>query len=220
MVLTFGMVGVLIAFPSREEQLGIALAVITVLGMIPLLTILNVPFMKRREPPIPDSSLGRPLPPRKDWSGEFKDSVRMDILPIMVVPILVITMVSLVLAPDLVTFIITVPVMAILVLAVVFFWNLDIRADRKVLSFHFGPVGRDLHMEEIVSIRPTMIHPIRDFMGWGWRSGSDGSIGYISWSRTGVRIETLKGRNYVISCHRPQELSDHVRWSRAKVRGR
>jgi hypothetical protein len=212
-------VGALFAFPGQDVPISSAMSVFIIVGMAPLFLVLNIPYlMNRRSARIPDSTMDRSNGPPKGWTGEFLDSVRMDILPLIMVPLMIISSISVILSPDLIVVLITVPVMIVLGISLIFFWKLDIRSDKEVLSFHFGPIGRTLRMEDIVSIRPAAIHGFRDYMGWGLRSGSDGSIGYISFSRTGVRIETVQGKTYVVSCHRPKELSDHVKWSRKMKR--
>jgi len=108
-----------------------------------------------------------------------------------------------------------VPVFVLLLLALIFFWKLEIMAKDGVLSFHFGPFGRDLTPVQVRTIEAVDVHPIRDYMGYGWRSGSDGSIGYISSGKKGVRIVTDGNRAYVISCHRPEELVSLIKgWKR------
>ena len=98
------------------------------------------------------------------------------------------------------------------------FWKLSIEADGKEVHFHYGPFGKRLEIDEIATIRPVAVHPLKDYMGWGIRMGPDGSIGYISSGRTGVRIETRRGKIYVVTCNRPQELVDLVRSARRRGR--
>jgi hypothetical protein len=90
--------------------------------------------------------------------------------------------------------------------------RIKITGTPKGLRVRFGPIRTKIQFSDIVSARPTVINPWKTYLGFGWRIGSDGSIGYITEVRTGIRLE-IKGRrrNYVISSHQPQVLVNYIR---------
>ncbi len=208
----FLMIGLLFVFPSLETVLGIAVMVVSIIGIVPLIIVINIPFIRmhrsERTPPI-RTSMSR-------MSGrigrlEYHDSVRMNLLIWIIVPMnIFILAVSFVLM-DIVLILIMLPFVLLSSLALLFFWKLDIGADGTTVWFYYGPIGRTLPFSDIRSIQALEVHAVRDFMGWGLRSGSDGSIGYISNSKEGVRIVTKGGRTYSVTCHRPEELVRVVR---------
>ncbi len=101
---------------------------------------------------------------------------------------------------------------AFIALIAILFHRLDIEVDKKLVHFHWGLFGKKLKINEITEIRPVAVHPLRDFMGYGIRTGSDGSLGYISNSKFGVKITTTEGRTYTVSTNKPMEICELVRW--------
>ncbi len=203
----FLMVALLFIFPSLELVLGIAVMLVSVVGIVPLIIVINIPFIRMRrseKKPTDFSSKGGPL--SRGGMVHYHDSVRMNMLIWIIVPINIFILALSFALMDIVLILIMLPFVVILSLALLFFWKLDIRADDRTVSFNYGPFGRTLRFTDIRSIQAIEVHAVRDFMGWGWRSGSDGSIGYISNSKEGVKIETKMGRAYTITCHRPAEL--------------
>jgi len=102
-------------------------------------------------------------------------------------------------------------IIILLSLIILIFGNLKIKYDGKTISFRYGPLGKKLCLEEISEIEPFSIRPLKDYLGWGWRIGSDGSIGYISSGNIGIRIQTTNGRIYVVTMPYPQKLVNHIR---------
>ena len=51
-------------------------------------------------------------------------------------------------------------------------------------------------------------------MGVGKRLGPDGSIGYIAYLKTGVKMELKNEKVYVATLRNPQELVDFIRYFR------
>jgi len=216
MLVTFLMVGAMLIFPGYEGALGIAMTVFVFSGLVVLLIVLSLPqVMVRRPIPVPDGSLDiRPGPAIK----EFRDQVRMDLVLYLIIPLIAILLLTGAIGFDPAVSAINFVAAAFFAVILSIFWRLSIEADIKEVHFHYGPFGKRLEVHEIATIRPVAVHPLKDYMGWGIRMGPDGSIGYISSGRTGVRIETKGGKAYVVSCNRPQDLVDLVRSARRKVR--
>lgn len=206
------MVALLFIFPSLELVLGIAVMLVSVVGIVPLIIVINIPFIRMRRyelaPQKRTGNIGR-----FEGTGEllYHDSVRMNMLIWIIVPMNIFILALSFALMDIVLILIMLPFVVILSLALLFFWKLDIKADDRTLSFHYGPFGRAVNFSDIRSIQAVEVHAVRDFMGWGWRSGSDGSIGYISNSKEGVRIVTKRGRTYTVTCNRPEELVRIIR---------
>ena len=70
-------------------------------------------------------------------------------------------------------------------------------------------------LQNISTIRPVTISALGEFMGWGRVHGVDGSNGYISSGKVGVRIHLMDGTQYVVTVKDPQSLIDFVNWWRS-----
>ncbi|MFP4051463.1 MAG: hypothetical protein ACLFVB_06960 [Thermoplasmata archaeon] len=103
-----------------------------------------------------------------------------------------------------------VAVLVILLVVGYFFRVLKVKCDNKYLSFHFGPIGKDVPLNKIKNIDVTNVRPLKDFMGWGHRIGPEGSIGYIAAGNKGVKIDLENGKTYVITVKNPKRLINHV----------
>jgi hypothetical protein len=87
-----------------------------------------------------------------------------------------------------------------------------IKGTSKGFVVRFGMFRAKIQFSDIVSVRPTVIIQWKTYLGYGWRIGSDGSIGYVTEVKSGIRLE-IKGkrRNYVISTRQPQALVNYIR---------
>jgi hypothetical protein len=210
MLMVFSLILLTVIFPGDEDEVAIAVTAFTVGGIIPLLIILNLPYILYRRKPQKSgaeiSKVGRK--PRTDY---FHDSVPMKFLLYFGIPFIIFVSAVILITGNLLTIILLSGVLLFIVLLFIIFYRLEIESDGNTIRFHWGPVGKTMNVREIRSIEKTEIRPIRDYMGYGWRIGPDGSIGYISGSRVGVRIVTKEGRTYVVSCTRPGELVSLVR---------
>jgi len=101
-------------------------------------------------------------------------------------------------------------------LVIILFGRLSIVANSENVKIALGPLKTDISIQEIKSIIPTTIRPIRDYMGIGKRLGPDGAIGYIVFLKTGIRIELEDGKVYVVTMRKAQELTDFVRFFQRK----
>ncbi len=103
-----------------------------------------------------------------------------------------------------------------LTILLVFFLNLEVRADRDALSFKFAYFGKDLPLDSISSIGVTRVNAMKDYMGYGVRVGPDGSIGYIVKGGEGFFVETVEGKRYVVTIPEPEGLVEYVKAAMAE----
>lgn len=106
-------------------------------------------------------------------------------------------------------------VVAIILVVYFLLGKLEVDCTPRTLRFKLGPIGPTIPLAEIESIRPTSVQPLKDFMGWGIRVGADGARGYIVAGTTGVRIQLMDGKQYVVTLPEPQSLVDYVRAAQA-----
>lgn len=216
-VLTLGM----ILSPENEESIGIIMSLWVIGAMIPFLFLLAYPSMKGRKGTDPGSvKLEKDLVRiKKPKNTEIHDTVAFLWLFFIITLAILVVQGAITIAPllqgdsiSLEALVANMATLAFIAVLGVVFHKLDIHVDEEVVHFHWGPFGKKLRIEDIIEIRPVSVHPLRDFMGWGIRSGSDGSVGYISFSRFGVRITTEEGRSYTVSTNCPMEITQLVRW--------
>ena len=67
----------------------------------------------------------------------------------------------------------------------------------RILTVHL----KDITFAELVTFRP-----LRDFGGWGIKSGKDNVIAYFMSGTQGVRLVSNKGKKYVIGSDVPNLL--------------
>ncbi len=98
------------------------------------------------------------------------------------------------------------------ILIFTWFSKMTLIGTTEELRVKFGPFRTKIKLSKIVSARPTAIKPWSTYLGYTWRVGSNGSIGYITGTKTGIRLEIEgKRRNYVLSTHQPQVLVNYIR---------
>lgn len=78
------------------------------------------------------------------------------------------------------------------------------------LTFGF-PLGlrRTIPLEEIRSAEPVTYRPLRDFGGWGLRSGRMGVI-YNARGNRAVRLSLVNGKVILVRSQRPDELAQVI----------
>lgn len=104
----------------------------------------------------------------------------------------------------------------VMVVIALIFINFEVKADLETLSFKFGYFGKELPLDTITHISVTKVNAMKDFMGYGVRIRSDGTIGYILQSGVGFRVETEEGKKYVVTIPDPEELVEYVKAVRAE----
>ena len=213
-------VSVLPLFVDVDETLLAAIIVaVTVGGAVLVFVVLALPYGPGvRGPVVKDGNVLESGVTRALRPGEtFRDVIRFDLTLYIVVPLIIVFGFMTVLDPDPLFITIMVGTDAFLVVIVVIFMNLEVRCDREELSFHFGPIGKDIPLGEIESVRSVSVHPLRDFMGYGIRVGPDGTIGYIVSGNVGVRISLSDKKEYVLTVHDPQSLVEYVKAAKAEA---
>ncbi len=202
---------------SLELEAGTTVAIIVAVNVIVTVVILFIqvsPLLyAKRAPAIPDGGVDGL--PRPDLEIPYEETIPLTILLMFYIPMLVIYSFSMIRVG------LTEPgslwiyssIFSFLLLIVVLFGVLHVRCDPEEMAFGFGPFRKRLKLGEVVSIRPVAIDPLKEYMGWGPKIGSDGSKGYIASGKVGVRIETQK-RDYVITVPEPQALVAYVRTAR------
>ncbi|MCE7735649.1 MAG: hypothetical protein GPJ54_12270 [Candidatus Heimdallarchaeota archaeon] len=97
-------------------------------------------------------------------------------------------------------------------LVLIIFNKITITADRNAILIKLGPFKDKIDMKNVKSIEPVIVRPIRDYMGVGKRVGPDGSIGYIAYLNTGVRITRHEEKDIVVTLKQTQVLTQLVRY--------
>lgn len=92
---------------------------------------------------------------------------------------------------------------ALLVVVCMTFLAWDIRVDSQGVTVRSVSRLITLHIphEEIETADVASVSPLRDFGGWGWRTGRDGSVGLIVRAGTALDLRRTGGRRYVITTH-------------------
>ncbi|OLS19318.1 MAG: hypothetical protein HeimC2_41540 [Candidatus Heimdallarchaeota archaeon LC_2] len=86
------------------------------------------------------------------------------------------------------------------------------KVEFRIMYLWMVPFRSQIELSRIISTRSTAIKPWRTYMGYTLRVGNDGSIGYITGIKTGVRLEVEgKKRDYVLSTKQPQVLVNYIR---------
>ncbi len=219
--ITLLITGSMLLISEYEGLLGITLSIWVVGALLPLFFILAFPWIKNRKVcSITENDLTREIIKiREPAIKEINDSVPflwvfLMIILTMVVIQIVISIIPIINGDTLMIEMIISNAATIIFIALiaVLFHRLDLEVDNERVYFHWGPSGKKLSIDQIEDIRPVSVHALRDFMGFGIKHGSDGSTGYISNSRFGVRITTKEGRTYTVSTNKPMEVSELVRW--------
>jgi hypothetical protein len=96
-------------------------------------------------------------------------------------------------------------------LITVWFEKMELVGSTEELLIKFGPFRDRIELPKIISSRSTTIKPWGTYLGYTKRVGSDGSIGYITGTTTGVRLEIEGKRNFVLSTRQPQILVNYIR---------
>jgi hypothetical protein len=208
-----------LAVDVDETLMVYIVSFVTVGGAIILMAILASPlFWGTKAPVVRDGTVLEDGIVRKLVPGEvYRDVIRLDLVLYIMVPMIIVFAAMMVLYPE--PFFLTImgSTIAFLSVLVAIFLNLEVMCDRKQLSFHYGPVGKEVPLEDIVSVRAISVHPLRDYMGYGIRPGPDGSVGYIASGNVGVRISLEDGKEYVVTMRDPQGLVDYVRSAKAET---
>ena len=209
-----------IFWPRFDE--GVFLAVymfIVVGGAILLIIALSKPLPR---PPGGDVTVKDGLAVEAGVSRKLRPGetyylrIRFNLILYIILPMVVFFGVLALFISDRTSTLIIAAVTALMVVIGIVFINFEVKADRKTLSFKFGHFGKEIPLDEISHISVTKVNAMRDFTGYGYRIGPDGSIGYIVQGGAGFRVETDKGKRYVVTIPEPGELVEYVRAAMAE----
>lgn len=96
----------------------------------------------------------------------------------------------------------------ILIVAFIFFLNLNTRIDKTGITYQFRPVHRKeqiIKWEEVSCAYVRKYKPITEYGGWGFRHGRKGKALNTS-GNMGLQIEFVNGKNLLIGTQKPEEL--------------
>jgi len=208
-------------WPELDEGAFVTVYLVIVIGgAVGLMLILSRPLMR---PTGNDVSMKDGLAveagvTRKLRPGEtYFLRIRFKLILYIMVPVIVMMAAMMIFIPDRTTFIIMGVITAGMAILALIFINFEVKADRKILSFKFGYFGKELPLDSITSISVTKVNALKDFMGYGVRVGPDGTIGYILQGNVGFRVETDKGKRYVVTIPEPEGLVEYVKAAKAET---
>ncbi len=214
-VLVIGFTFLPFLFQDMDEGAFVTIYMIVVVGgAILLMVILTRPLMR---PPgedvkvvdglVSEAGVARKLRPGETYYFRMRFNM---ILYIMVPTIILMAVLMMFIQERTAVMIIGVVTVVMVVISLIFI-NFEVKADLETLSFKFGYFGTELPLDTITNIRVTKVNALKDFMGWGVRIGPDGTKGYILQGDVGFRVETDKGKKFVVTIPDPEELVEYVK---------
>ena len=219
-ILVIAFTFLLFLFPDLDEGAFLTFYLIVVIGgAILLMAILSRPLMR---PPgedvkIMDGLVSEAGVARKLRPGEtYYLRMRFNLILYIMVPMIFFMAVLMLFIPERTAVIIIGVVTVVMVVIALIFINFEVKADLETLSFKFGYFGKELPLDTITHISVTKVNAMKDFMGYGVRIGPDGTIGYILQGEVGFRVETDKGKRYVVTIPDPEELVEYVKAAKAE----
>ena len=208
-------------WPELDEDLFVTVYLVIVIGgAIGLMVILSSPLIRPPGSDVPmkdgltiEAGVTRRLRPGETYFLR----IRFKLILYIMVPVTVMMAAMMLFIPDRTTIIIMGVTTAAMAIVTMIFMNFEVRADRNTLSFKFGHFGKELPLASITSISVTKVNAMKDFMGYGVRIGPDGTIGYILQGDIGFRVETDKGKKYVVTIPGPEGLVEYVKAAKAEM---
>ncbi|MBI9115047.1 DUF1648 domain-containing protein [Sanguibacter suaedae] len=93
----------------------------------------------------------------------------------------------------------TVPAALVVLFLAMFRW--DVRVDTDGLSVRsvLGLPRTVVPLSEVEQASVTHVDPLRDFGGWGWRTGTDGAVGIVLGKGEALQVEQTGGRVLVVT---------------------
>ncbi len=197
-----------------EDNRIIVLTVVVIIGGLAILFyILLIPSRNPIDPPI--SQEDELVIPR-DGSLEYYNEQLMTMVLKIVIPLIIVYTITSVwiLFTNISEAVYFFAALAFFIIIALVFSKVTIQIRSGVLIIRLGPFHDELKISNIVSIRSVAVKSMGTYLGYGKRVGVDGSIGYITGSRTGVRILMKNGKTYVISHNNPQEMMSVVQYTK------
>ena len=194
-----------------EENVIVLLNLVLVVGgSLILIAIIVLPYFRPISPPTGDPGLELAHPP-VNLLEPWQETVLMKVLWYILPPLLVFYVGLALFSPEEGTFLTLALTTVIFVVVTFFFGQLEVVCTSDTLSFHYGPIGKNIPIADIESIRAVSLKFGRDYLGWGIRIAPDGAVGYIAGGKTGVRIQVRAGKQYLVTVSQPQSLVNYVR---------
>ena len=207
-------------FPDLDEGAFVTIYMIVVIGgALLLMVILTRPLMRQpgEAVKVMDGLVVEAGVARKLRPGEtYYFRMRFNLVLYIMVPIIIFMAVLMVFIPDRTAVMIIGVVTGVNVVISLIFINFEVKADLERLSFKFGYFGKELPLDTITNISVTKVNAMKDFMGYGVRLGPDGTIGYILQGKVGFRVETEKGKRYVVTIPDPEDLVEYIKAAKAE----
>jgi hypothetical protein len=98
---------------------------------------------------------------------------------------------------------------AIALVALGLFWRLRVivtRHELRLIWGFFGVLQSRFVLDQVDCFRVVTFRPVRDFGGWGWRLGRNGSRCYNTSGNRGVELR-IGGKSYIVGVEDPQILA-------------
>ena len=86
--------------------------------------------------------------------------------------------------------------------------------DERSLTVHFGwvPVLQEnLLLSDIQEVRVCSYHPLKQFGGWGWRYGRDGTHALTAKGTQGICLRLQDGRKFIVGSSKSEQLMEAMR---------
>ncbi len=92
-----------------------------------------------------------------------------------------------------------VPALLAALLATMLSWVVRVDPAGLVVRSALGVPRTTVPADEVVRADVVQVSPLRDFGGWGWRAGRDGTVGIVVRAGEGLRVERTGGRALVVT---------------------
>lgn len=92
-----------------------------------------------------------------------------------------------------------IPAALLTLLLAMFRWKIRVDANGLTVRSALGFPRTHLALDEIVEANTTTVHCLRDYGGWGWRTGRAGQVGIVVRSGEALEVQRTGGRKFVIT---------------------
>ena len=90
--------------------------------------------------------------------------------------------------------------------------------DERSLTVYFGwipALKKTILLSEIRDVHECSYHPLKQFWGWGWRYGRDGTHALTAKGTQGVCFRLQDGRKFLVGSSKSEELAEAMRQKHA-----
>jgi len=195
---------------------GIIDGVTIIIGLVIIFIVLLFPLKKRIQPIKQLKEVNKVLNEPEAQSSYYQE-VPVKVAIYTIIPLLIIfgfTIVFLYPYAGILWALILVAMLICLLSMLWFFGSIEFFISNKTLLIKFGFIKETIPIHDINDIEETTIHPLKDYMGYGYRIGSDGSIGYIGSGSKGVRLLLKNNAVYVLTLPNSNEFKRSIETQR------